>query len=104
MLENPLFMPVTLGVLAVMNLLALLLLVRLSSRVSRLARALAPPPQVVSEREAREEIPAASAGAFEAFLDEDPARRELPKKDQFAAFRRWRAEKGLNWRAPADPG
>lgn len=104
MFENPLFVPVTLGLLAVLNLLALVLLVRLSSRVSRLARALAPVPEVVPEREAREEIPAASAGAFEAFLAEDPARRELPKKDQFAAFRRWRAEKGLNWRAPADPG
>lgn len=100
MLENPQFVPVTLGALAVLNLLMLVLLVRLSSRVSRLA----PPPQVVPDRDAREEIPAVSAGAFEAFLAEDPARRELPKKDQFAAFRRWRAEKGLNWRAPADPG
>lgn len=101
MIEDPLFVPVTLGVLAVLNLLALALLVRLSSRVSNLARAVAPVPEAVPERE---EIPAASAGAFEAFLAEDPARRELPKKDQFAAFRRWRAEKGLNWRAPADPG
>jgi hypothetical protein len=105
MLENPQFVPVTLAVLAVLNLLALLLLLRLSSRVSRLQRALAPPPEIAAEREERGgRDEAATAGAFEAFLAEDPARRELPKKDQFAAFRRWRAEKGLNWRAPADPG
>ena len=36
-------------------------------------------------------------GAFEAFLAEDPERRKLPKGEQFAAYRRWRQEKGLNW-------
>ena len=34
---------------------------------------------------------------FQEFLDEDPSRAELPKKEQFAAFRKWRREKGLNW-------
>jgi hypothetical protein len=36
-------------------------------------------------------------GAFEAFLAEDPEHRKLPKGEQFAAYRRWRQEKGLNW-------
>ncbi len=36
-------------------------------------------------------------GAFEAFLSEDPARRELTKSEQFASFRKWRHEKGMNW-------
>jgi hypothetical protein len=36
-------------------------------------------------------------GAFEMFLSEDPQRRKLPKGEQFAAYRRWRQEKGLNW-------
>jgi cytoskeletal protein RodZ len=35
---------------------------------------------------------------FAEFLNEDPSRMELPKKEQFAAFRSWRAAKGLNWR------
>jgi hypothetical protein len=39
----------------------------------------------------------AAGGAFETFLSEDPARRQLPKKEQFAAYRKWRQEKGLNW-------
>ena len=34
---------------------------------------------------------------FQEFLDEDPQRKDLPKKEQFAAFRKWRSEKGLNW-------
>ena len=38
-----------------------------------------------------------SSGDFERFLLEDPARRALPKKEQFAAYRTWRKEKGLSW-------
>lgn len=38
-----------------------------------------------------------AGGAFEAFLAEDASRRDLPKKEQFAAYRKWRHEKGLNW-------
>lgn len=37
------------------------------------------------------------AGAFEAFLSEEPARREMTKGEQFAAYRQWRNEKGMNW-------
>lgn len=36
---------------------------------------------------------------FNEYLDEDPGRRELPKKEQFAGFRKWRSEKGLNWKS-----
>jgi hypothetical protein len=38
-----------------------------------------------------------AGGAFEMFLNEDPERRNLPKGEQFAAYRQWRQEKGLNW-------
>lgn len=38
--------------------------------------------------------------AFEDFLREDPARRRLPKREQFAAYRVWRQENGLNWSRP----
>ncbi|MCH7226791.1 hypothetical protein [Haloferula sp. A504] len=34
---------------------------------------------------------------FDRWLDEDPSRHELPKKEQFAGFRKWRAEQGMNW-------
>lgn len=35
---------------------------------------------------------------FEEFLNEDPSRRSLSKKEQFAAYRDWRSQKGLNWK------
>jgi hypothetical protein len=38
-----------------------------------------------------------TGGAFETFLSEDPARRDLPKKEQFAEYRKWRQENGMNW-------
>jgi hypothetical protein len=38
-----------------------------------------------------------AGGAFETFLSEDPARRKLPKGEQFAAYRQWRQDKGMNW-------
>ena len=44
----------------------------------------------VAEAEAKE-------SAFQAFLAEDPQRLGLPKSEQFAAFREWRREKGMNW-------
>ena len=43
------------------------------------------------------EIEVTSGGVFETFLNEDPARRNLPKKEQAAAYRKWRQEKGMNW-------
>ena len=38
-----------------------------------------------------------SGGAFEAFLNEDPKRSALSKSEQFAEFRKWRKDKGMNW-------
>jgi hypothetical protein len=42
----------------------------------------------------------APGGAFDRFLGEDPSRRGLSKGEQFAAYRKWRREKGLNWAQP----
>ena len=38
-----------------------------------------------------------AGGAFEVFLGEVPERRRLTKGEQFAAYRQWRQEKGMNW-------
>jgi hypothetical protein len=43
---------------------------------------------------------AASAGAFAEFLAEDRSREALPKRELFAAYRKWRQQKGLNWTPP----
>lgn len=41
---------------------------------------------------------------FQEFLEEDPARKELPKKEQFAEFRKWRSATGLNWVSISETG
>ena len=56
--------------------------------------------QKTVEAEAGEAAGSQSGGAFETFLNEDPARRELPKREQFAAYRQWRKERGMNWSKP----
>lgn len=67
-------------------------------RLGRIERTLA---GLASRPEQAPDLPPAiesqPGGAFEAFLAEDPERRKLPKGEQFAAYRRWRQEKGLNW-------
>ncbi|MDB6076448.1 MAG: hypothetical protein JWO82_195 [Akkermansiaceae bacterium] len=51
-----------------------------------------------NESESEERSSAEQGRQFAEFLNEDPARMELTKKEQFEAFRRWRSQKGLNWR------
>ncbi len=43
-------------------------------------------------------VEVASGTPFEEFLNEDPSRRSLGKKEQFTAYRNWRSQKGLNWK------
>jgi hypothetical protein len=48
------------------------------------------PPLDFSSRESR-------SGAFVRFMTDHPELAELTKSEQFAAFRNWRKEQGLNW-------
>ena len=83
------------------GLLVLLLLVvfRISWRLSRIEKNLTYPSH--GHAESPPAAPSAAetspGGAFETFLSEDPERRNLTKSEQFSAYRRWRQEKGLNW-------
>ena len=78
--------------------LVLLLVLRISSRLSRMETHVG---QSSSNREPTEPAPSKAetspGGAFEAFLAEDPSRRDLPKGEQFSAYRQWRHDKGMNW-------
>lgn len=78
--------------------LVLFMTFRLSRRLSRIEGLLG---QSANRHESSGSAPSeaetSSGGAFEAFLSEDPARREMAKGEQFSAYRRWRQEKGLNW-------
>ena len=95
---------VCLGMLVVL----LLLVLRISWRLSRLESLGVHPP---SQAEPTAQAPTAQAptaqaptqaetspgGAFEAFLAQDPSRRDLPKGEQFSAYRQWRQNNGMNW-------
>lgn len=67
----------------------------LSAKLSRTSRT-----AKLEDAEAAPNVVEAAAGThFEEFLNEDPERRNLAKKEQFKAYRKWRTEKGLNWSA-----
>lgn len=95
--ESPLLLNL---LITALGLLVLLILVSwsISRRLARLERQL---PQVQTQPQSDSTPPSAAetspGGAFEAFLSEDPARQNLPKGEQFAAYRKWRQTKGLNW-------
>lgn len=77
-----------------------LMMMRLMRRVSQIAIASArTDKEREKEREERErELVVKNESAFESFLKEDPSRMQLTKSEQFAAYRQWRKNKGLNWK------
>jgi hypothetical protein len=81
--------------------LVLLLVFRIVRRLTRIESLLG---QGQNHQETGDAAPSAAetspGGAFETFLNEDPARRSLPKSEQFSAYRQWRHEKGMNWSNP----
>ncbi len=76
---------------------------RILARLKRIEQLM---PEIPSKHEAStEDAPPPETGAgslFESFLSEEPSRRSLPKSEQFAAYRKWRNDKGLNWSAASD--
>ena len=97
--DLPIALWITLGTILLLLLLQFAAILRLGRRTKRLEQRLAPArtakPSLKEQKAATRE----QKQWFEAYLDEEPARRQLPKKEQFAGYRRWRAERGLNWRA-----
>ncbi|WP_367871567.1 hypothetical protein [Luteolibacter sp. Populi] len=94
------FVPVLLGTILFFQLLMLVALLRLSGKVSRLSRRQqAAGPAAGPELVQKKEENADQKKWFAVFLEENPTRRGLPKKEQFAEFRKWREAKGLNWKA-----
>jgi hypothetical protein len=89
---------ILLGLLFVLLFAVLIYVVQIAARLRRIENLIL----VESDRPlSRETVPSpaetSAGGAFEMFLDEEPARRMLSKSEQFAAYRQWRQEKGMNW-------
>lgn len=100
--ETPLTLIILLSTCIGLLLILVAMALRISGRLVKLEKSLSQTRNRSSSPS--EPAPAAPSaaetspgGAFEAFLDEDPARRSLSKSEQFAAYRQWRQEKGLNW-------
>lgn len=71
---------------------------RLSRRLRRVEGQLEAARQDKEEQEAGPSVAESSpGGTFEIFLNENSAHREMSKSEQFAAFRKWRHAKGMNW-------
>lgn len=86
------------GACLVLLVVLLLLILRISSRISKLearthGELLLPEPMMDAPSDA--EVPA--GGVFERFLNENPSCRDLPKGEQAKAYRKWRQEMGMNW-------
>jgi hypothetical protein len=79
-------------------LLVLLLVFRILSRLTSIERRMAADGSSLDGLGQTPSMAETSkGGAFETFLKEDPSRRDLSKNEQFATYRRWRQENGLNW-------
>lgn len=88
---------VILAVSAVVLLVAVLLvLIGIAGRLTRIQGLLTQ--QAAEPSPLPEKSPSKHAGgAFERFLEERPECRNLPKGEQFAAYRAWRKAQGMNW-------
>jgi hypothetical protein len=83
-----------------LTLIGVMVAVRISGRLARIERLLARRSSNAGASHVKVGAKASSrsaAGDFERFILEDPARRTMSKKEQFAAYRAWRKEKGLSW-------
>jgi hypothetical protein len=99
----PIVITILLAACVLLLLLLLLVALAVAGRLRRLEKRLAPAATVNDagvRGKAADEPDASPGGAFDEFLREDPARRGLTKSEQFAAYRRWRQERGMNWSKP----
>lgn len=86
-----------LGACLALLVLALLLVFRVLGRLRRMEELLAAAVRGDDAGEGPSVAETSPGGAFEAFLKEDPAHRQGTKAEQFAAYRDWRRQKGMNW-------
>jgi hypothetical protein len=75
--------------------LILVAMIRLGSKLEGFSYRLKQPETALAEHESAPEP--LYDGAFGKFLGERPELLVLKKSEQFAAFRKWRKEQGLNW-------
>lgn len=82
---------------SIVGLLVLILaaLIRIGARLKGIERRLSTQEPSRVEKDSSPEV--SYDGAFGKFLEGRPELLVLKKSEQFAAFRKWRKEQGLNW-------
>jgi hypothetical protein len=97
--DGPELLPFTILVSACVGLLFLMLFVlfRMNARLGKLELLLSVKKDAESVESPEVYSETVRGGPFEAFLEEDPSRRLLTKKEQSAAYRKWRQDMGMNW-------
>lgn len=79
----------------VLLIMILVALIRIGSRLKGIEHRLTVSEPTPPEKDTAPET--SHDGAFGKFLGERPELLALKKSEQFAAFRAWRKEQGLNW-------
>lgn len=86
---------IALYTITVLLVLIFATLIRIASKLSAMERQLADSTPSCPEKESAPET--SHDGAFGKFLGDHPELLAMKKSEQFAAFRAWRKEQGLNW-------
>ncbi|MCE2961512.1 MAG: hypothetical protein ACK46A_08340 [Akkermansiaceae bacterium] len=89
---------VSLAFLIAIFLLALRINSKLSGGSNKITNHTRPNSAISTSEKSEYHAEASHGTPFEEFLNEDPTRRTMSKKEQFAAYRDWRSSKGLNWK------
>jgi hypothetical protein len=86
---------IALYTIIVLLVLILMALIRIGSKLKGIGHRPTVFEAATMEKETASET--SHDGAFGKFLGERPELLSLKKREQFAAFRAWRKEQGLNW-------
>ena len=97
MADGALYITILLGVCAGLIFQLLLIGLGIRGKLGRIERLLAGKNETVSAPTQPLIPDAAPGGKFEKFLEEDPSRKTMSKKEQAIAYRKWRSEQGMNW-------
>ncbi|MFD0892425.1 hypothetical protein KBB96_13430 [Luteolibacter ambystomatis] len=88
-------------VVAGLLLFCLFVLLRISWRLARIEKGLGGQPEASRRSEKSEKSDSGEtpdmSGPFGKFLSERPELIQASKSEQFAAYRKWRKDQGLNW-------
>ena len=98
-IETSLLLPIVAGTLILLLFAMLLVMLRIGSRVkwieARIRESQRPVDSLVIEP--KKEKLKSEQSEFDEFISEDGSRLTLTKREQSAAFREWRRQRGVTW-------